>query len=232
MARAVSSIPSARAVAPSRRRRSGLPHQRLQRRLQPMRQIGGAGAGALGLGVACGSAGRRSRRPRAQFLRPVLAHALRLALRRAAIAGAEVAQRAQPTDSCAQPAAVSTSARRTQIRRQIGHEGAARGDQLGRLHRHRRPHRAATQPRGQRDERSRTRSSAPLAPAGGAHAAPRRPACPRAGPARCPRATGSARSPAGLLDLPVKPAIGPAKRGSAGGRARSSRPSARAPARR
>jgi hypothetical protein len=55
---------------------SGLSHQGLQRRLQPVCKIGGAGSGALGLGVPRGQQIVDFRRHRAQLDGPVSAHAL------------------------------------------------------------------------------------------------------------------------------------------------------------
>jgi hypothetical protein len=113
MARAVSSIPSACCVAPDLRRRSGLSHQRLQRRLQTVGQIGGAGSGALGLGVTRGQQIVDFGRHRAQLDGPVAAHALGPPLSQGGDACAEVPQWAQPTDNCTQPAALSASASKT-----------------------------------------------------------------------------------------------------------------------
>jgi hypothetical protein len=110
MARAVSSIPSARSRRTVPAQARGLAHQGLQRGLEPMGKIGGAGTCAPGLGVPRGQQVVDFRRHRAQFHRPVVAHALRPPVRNAAIRAPRSRKGLSPTDSCAHPAAISASA--------------------------------------------------------------------------------------------------------------------------
>lgn len=111
-----------------------------------------------------------------------------------------------PTDNCTQPATLSTSA--DEVRREIGHEGAAGGEKLGRLHRHRGPHRAANQTRRHRDRPLQDQQVRPLWPGQPVHV--HRAVTQRVGgqvERSVPERTGALED-AGLLDLPVKPAIG------------------------
>jgi hypothetical protein len=186
-----------------------LAHQGLQRRLEPVGEVGGAGPGAGAFGFARGEQRVDLPGDRAQFLRPVRAHALGPARAQRGDPRPQPAERPQPDPELRPTRRRQRQREQPEIGEEIGQEGAAGGVEVRRRHGDRRAGGPAAEPRGQRDGPLEHQKRVPVRPRQVVDMHPASAQRVRRKLQRgVPERAGSLDA-VRAFDLPVEPAVGP-----------------------